>query len=53
MLKFDGYSQGLYDVLSNKIQDMSIKAPVGMTVFVDPTNKTVCIVDKSKIRLNI
>lgn len=46
LLKFNGYALAIYDIKNNKLQDIQIKAPAGMTVFVDTTNKRICIVNK-------
>lgn len=46
VLKFDGYADIVYDIVSNKIQAMNIKAPVGMKVSIDIKNKKVCLVDE-------
>ena len=46
LLKFSGYALAIYDVKDNKLQDVQIKAPAGMTVLVDTTNKRICIVNK-------
>ena len=52
IFKFNGLLIVLYDVENNKIQDMTFKAPAGMKVLVNPTNKKVCLIDDSKSTLN-
>lgn len=47
--KFGGYLNATYDKVSGKLQDLSAKAPVGMIVFVNATDKLVSIVDKTAI----
>jgi hypothetical protein len=45
ILKFNGQFNVLYDTDRNKIQHISAKAPAGMKIFIDSTNKKVCIVN--------
>ena len=45
VLKFSGAAHVVYDIVSNKIQDMRIEAPAGMKVFLDSTNKKVYFID--------
>jgi len=51
VLKFGGYLNAIYDEVSGKMQDVSAKAPAGMSVFLDQTNKLVRIVDKSDVTI--
>lgn len=51
ILKFGGYLNAIYDEASGKMQDICAKAPAGMSVFVDDTNKLVRIVDKSGVAI--
>lgn len=53
ILKFGGYLNAAYDEVSGKMKYFSGKAPAGMTIFVDKTNKLIHIVDKSVVTLNV
>ena len=50
MLKFNGYVQAIYDINDNKLQDINIQAPAGMTAFVDTTNNKIRIINKDDIK---
>jgi hypothetical protein len=51
VLKFGGYLNAIYDEVSGKLQDVSAKAPAGMSVVLDETNKLVRIVNKSDVTI--
>lgn len=51
LLKFNGHIQAIYDINNNKLQDINIQAPAGMTAFVDTTNNKICIVNKDDIKM--
>ena len=51
LLKFNGHIHAIYDINNNKLQDIDIQAPAGMTVFVDTTNNKICIVTKDDIKM--
>ena len=51
LLKFNGHIHAIYDINNNKLQDIDIQAPAGMTVFVDTTNNKICIVNKDDIKM--
>ncbi|ABX41309.1 SIR2 family NAD-dependent protein deacylase [Lachnoclostridium phytofermentans] len=53
ILKFGGYLNSIYDKVSGELQDISAKAPVGMTITVDETNKLLRIVAKSAVAVNV
>ena len=50
LLKFNGYVQAIYDINDNKLQDINIQAPAGMTAFVDTTNNKIRIINKDDIK---
>lgn len=50
LLKFNGHIQAIYDI-NNKLQDINIQAPTGMTAIVDTTNNKICIVNKDVIKI--
>lgn len=52
LLKFNGYVQAIYD-MNNKLRDINIQAPAGMTAFVDTTNNKIGIVNKDDIQMEI
>lgn len=47
LLKFNGHVQAIYDIYNNKLQDVHIQAPAGMTVFVDTDNNVIRFIKKS------
>lgn len=51
LLKFNGHVQAIYDI-NNKLQDIDIQAPAGMTAFIDTTNNKICIVNKDDIKIS-
>lgn len=50
LLKFKGYVQAIYDINDNKLQDVNIQAPAGMTAVVDTTNNRICLINKDDIK---
>lgn len=53
VLKFGGYFIAIYDKISGELQECSGKAPAGMTIIQDVTNKLVRIVDDNVITFNV
>lgn len=51
LLKFNGHIHAIYDINNNKLRDIDIQAPAGMTVFVDTINNKICIVNKDDIKM--
>ena len=46
LLKFNGYVIAIYDFLQNKLHDIKIQAPVGMSARIDTTNKRIYFISK-------
>ena len=46
VLKFNGHIHAIFDIQNNKLQDINVQAPAGMTAIVDIDNKKIRIAKK-------